>query len=92
MCREAGRAARLPLASPSAFLQGQETVPDFRASLRTAQSQHRAIFDAIMMSEGARAEALCREHARLARQNLDHVVHAEPALAERVPGLALVST
>ena len=92
ICREAGRAARLPLASPSAFLQGQDTVPDFRASLRIAQSQHRAIFDAIMKSEGARAEALCREHARLARQNLDHVVHAKPALADRVPGLALVST
>ena len=90
VCREVERAVSLPLASPSAFLQGQETVPDFRASLVIAQAQHRAIFDAIKHGEGARAEALCREHARLARQNLDHVLHVKPSLAERVPGMALV--
>jgi GntR family transcriptional regulator of vanillate catabolism len=89
--REVEKAARLPLASPSAFLQGQELVPDFRESLKHAQRQHRAIFEAILNREGARAEALAREHARLARQNLDHVMSADPSLAERVPGLALVS-
>jgi len=89
--REVEKAARLPLASPSAFLQGQELVPDFRESLKHAQRQHRAIFDAILNREGARAEALAREHARLARQNLDFVMNADPSLAERVPGLALVS-
>jgi len=89
--REVEKAARLPLASPSAFLQGQELVPDFRESLKHAQHQHRAIFEAILNREGARAEALAREHARLARQNLDHVMSADPSLAERVPGLALVS-
>lgn len=90
--REVERATRLPLASPSAFLQGQETVPDFREGLKIAQSQHRAIFDAILRHEGARAEALSREHARLARQNLDYVINTNPSLAERVPGMALVST
>ena len=90
--REVKRASRLPLASPSAFLQGQEIVPDFQASLKHAQVQHRAIFDAILNSEGARAEALCREHARLARQNLDYVSNTNPSLAERVPGMALVMT
>ncbi|MEZ5811843.1 MAG: GntR family transcriptional regulator [Rhizobiaceae bacterium] len=89
--REVERAARLPLASPSAFLQGQALIPDFRASLRHAQVHHEAIFDAIVSREGTRAEALAREHARLARKNLDYVMNTDPSLAERVPGMALVS-
>jgi len=90
--REVERAARLPLASPSAFLQGQELIPDFRASLHLAQAQHRAIFEAIECREGARAEALAREHARLARRNFEFVIQRKPALIDRVPGLALVAT
>lgn len=90
--REVERATRLPLASPSGFLQGQELIPDFRASLKHAQVQHEAIFDAIINREGTRAEALAREHARLARKNLDYVMNTDPSLAERVPGMALVST
>ena len=89
--REIERVKRLPVASPSAFLQGQETVPDFRISLTTAHAQHRAIFDAIKRREGTRAEALMREHARLARQNLEYVMNEKPNLAARVPGLALVA-
>lgn len=89
--REVDRVVRLPLASPSAFLQGQEFIADFRASLRRAQRQHRHMLEAIVNREGARAEALAREHARLARENLEFVLRADPRLAERVPGLALVS-
>jgi DNA-binding GntR family transcriptional regulator len=82
--------SRLPLASPSAFLQGQEFVPDFQVSLRRAQEQHKAILAAIRAREGARAEALSREHARLARQNLEHVMKSD-AGSPGMPGLALVS-
>ena len=89
--REVERIARLPLASPSAFLDGQKTIPDFHASLKIAQGQHRSIFDAICRREGARAEALTREHARLARHNFDYVLNINPRLAERVPGMALVA-
>lgn len=88
--REVERVNRLPLASPSAFMQGQEMIPDFQTSLRYAQIQHRDIFDAIQNREGARAEALAREHARLARKNLDFVTRAKPDLIHKVPGLALV--
>ena len=91
IAREVDRASRLPLASPSAFLQGQEFVPDFQVSLRRAQEQHKAILGAIRAREGARAEALAREHARLARQNLEHVMKSDARLARQVPGLALVS-
>ena len=89
--REVEKASRLPLASPSSFLLGQELVPDFQESLKNAQMQHKAIFEAIVNREGARAEALAREHARLARQNLKYVMNDKPSLAERVPGMALVS-
>lgn len=88
--REVERVARLPLASPSAFLQGQELIPDFRQSLTRAQRQHRAIFEAILNREGARAEALAREHARLAQENLSFLTKAQPNLAARIPGMALV--
>ena len=89
--REVERASRLPLASPSAFVEGQQAVPDFIESLRLAQHQNQAIFDAILAREGARAESLAREHARLARRNLDLVERADGRLVENVPGIALVA-
>lgn len=89
--REVERISNLPLASPSAFLRGQEVIPDFMASLVRAQGQHRAILEAISGCEGARAEALAREHARLARMNFAFLKDADPRLTTRVPGLALVT-
>ena len=91
VAREVSRASKLPAASPTAFMQGQELIPDFVRSLTQAQSQHRAIFDAISAREGARAEALAREHARLARTNFEYVMNQKPNLVERVPGLSLVT-
>ena len=88
--RELERVMQLPFSGPSAFLNAQTSVPAFRASLVFGQMQHRAIAHAIEMREGARAEAVTREHARLARINLDFVLK-DPALMQRVPGLVLVS-
>lgn len=90
--RELEAASQRLLSSPSAFLQSQSVIPHFRASLVIAQSQHRAILDAITGREGARAEALAREHARLARGNLDFVLKDKPDLVDQVPGLSLVAT
>ncbi|MBL0935248.1 MAG: GntR family transcriptional regulator [Rhizobiaceae bacterium] len=92
MRREVERAMHLPFASPSAFLENQADVLAFRRSLTHAQRQHRDIVEAIAMREGARAEALGREHARLARKNLDFVVGEAPNLIGRVPGLSLIAT
>ena len=72
--REIERMSLLPLASPSAFLSEQSAIPDFQDSLTYAQRQHRAILDAITNREGARAEALTREHARLALSKF-HLPH-----------------
>lgn len=89
--REVARICRLPLASPSSFLQEQALIPDFMASLIVAQAQHRAILDAISRREGMRAESVAREHARLARRNLEYLMNSKTKYADRVPGLALVS-
>jgi len=91
VAREVARAARLPLASPSAFLRGQEDRPEFLASLVIAQDQHRVILEAIRAREGARAEAAAREHARQARRNLKYAIESKADLARRIPGLALVT-
>jgi GntR family transcriptional regulator of vanillate catabolism len=89
--REIERVTRLPFASPSAFLDKQADVAEFRRSLHYGQEQHRAIVSAIELREGARAEAMAREHARLARRNLEYVIEQDRSLLRRVPALALIS-
>ena len=89
LAAEIERAARLPFAEPSAFLSAQAGIPDLRASLAVGQAQHRAMLEAIEARQGARAEALAREHARLARRNLDAVLK-DRRLVEKVPGLRLL--
>jgi len=88
--RELERAMRLPFAGPNAFISAQEERPDIRSSLVVAQAQHRAIVNAIELREGARAEALAREHARLARVNLDAMIE-DRNLMTKVPGLSLIN-
>jgi GntR family transcriptional regulator of vanillate catabolism len=61
----------LPFGSPSAFVQTQATSAESFRILLVAQEHHRTILQAIETGDGARAEALAREHARLALRNLD---------------------
>jgi GntR family transcriptional regulator, vanillate catabolism transcriptional regulator len=79
----------LPFASPSAFVLLESELPESHRILYVAHTQHRAMLEAIELREGARAEALAREHARLARRNLEVVLRSERAL-ERLPGAALI--
>lgn len=90
MRREVSRARGLPFAGPNAFLVDDESVTAFRASLAGAQAQHRGMVEAIGAREGARAEALAREHTRPARRNLDYILRQDRQLVETVPGLHLV--
>lgn len=83
------RVTVMPFAGPSAFVEAQSHLPQSLEILRIAQVQHRAIAEAIELREGARAEALMKEHARLARRNLDIVAGSED-LRRWVPGLRLV--
>jgi len=89
--REVERSARLPFASPSAFLDAQSGMLEIRQTLIGAQEQHRDILDAIEAREGTRAEHIAREHARLARKNLEYVMNHDRSLMEKVPGLSLVA-
>jgi GntR family transcriptional regulator of vanillate catabolism len=91
LAREIAGAIALPFAGPSAFLTEQTDVLAFRRTLSGAQDQHHAILDAIAAREGSRAEAMAREHARLARRNLDYVRTVDRGLIARIPGLSLVT-
>jgi GntR family transcriptional regulator of vanillate catabolism len=66
----------LPFASPSAFLNRQYASPELRELFLIAADQHGLIVDAIGHREGMRAEALVREHARVARRNLDEALQS----------------
>ncbi len=68
--RQIERVNALPFASHNGFVMAQSKLPEARAVLAVAQDQHRCVVDAIANREGARAEALMREHARVASRNL----------------------
>jgi GntR family transcriptional regulator of vanillate catabolism len=83
------RALALPFASPSAFVMVQAELPESHRVLYVAQRQHRALLDAIERGEGARAEAIGREHAHIAQENLELALGSERTLA-RLPGASLI--
>ena len=87
--RQIERVAALPFASPSAFVMAQSALPEARHILLIAQDHHHAVIAAIENREGTRAEAVMREHARLAVRNLRLALQNRPA-RDRVPGLALL--
>lgn len=89
LAREIERVEALPFAGPSAFVGLQARLPRARAVLVEAQSHHRAVVEAIGEREGARAEALMREHARLARRNLEAAI-ADRDRLDGLPGIALI--
>jgi GntR family transcriptional regulator, vanillate catabolism transcriptional regulator len=70
IARQLERVVALPFASPSAFVVVQANSPHSRDMLIVAQDQHRQVLDAIECGEGGRAEAIMREHSRLAQRNL----------------------
>lgn len=83
------RVVRLPFAAPGALVFGEAELPEARRTADLAQSQHAAIVDAILRRQGARAEALAREHALIAWENLRRAL-TDQALFDRVPGASLV--
>lgn len=88
MGRELERVASLPFASPSAFVVVQANSPQSRDMLVVAQDQHCQVLDAIENREGARAEAIMREHSRLAQRNLHEAVR-NPRHGQ-MPGVGLI--
>jgi len=70
LLREYQRAQALPFASPSALVLGEAGADHQRSRFVVAQAQHWQVLDAIERRQGARAEALMREHAMIAQHNL----------------------
>ncbi|MBW7849590.1 MAG: GntR family transcriptional regulator [Rhodospirillales bacterium] len=79
----------LPFASPSAFVIDQSNIPEAREVFVIAQAHHRTLLEALSAGEGARAEAIAREHARLALKNLQYALASSDRISE-VPGSALI--
>lgn len=78
--RSLKRVVSLPFASPNAFVLAQARIPDAFGLLIIAQAQHHDIVDAIEAHAGARVEALVKEHARIARKNLQLALRNADAL------------
>jgi GntR family transcriptional regulator of vanillate catabolism len=89
LARQIERAVSLPFASASAFVMVQAALPEAETMFTIAQDQHRCIAQAIEAREGSRAEALMREHARLARRNLELALGSQ-GTRELVPGVGLI--
>jgi GntR family transcriptional regulator of vanillate catabolism len=79
---------RLPFAAPSAHVFIESATAARTAEI--GQEHHRRIVEAIALREGARAEALAREHSHIARRVIEQSLHGAK-LSGRVPGATLIS-
>jgi len=82
------RVLALPFASPNTFVASEPESEDWREMLVISLSHHRAITDAIANREGARAEAMGREHSRMARRIVTLALHARRY--HEIPGGSLI--
>jgi GntR family transcriptional regulator of vanillate catabolism len=85
--RELEHACKIPFAAPESLvfsLADRE-----QSTAYVAAEQHRAMVEAIENREGARAEALAREHSRISRRNLESVFESTET-SRRLPGAALI--
>jgi GntR family transcriptional regulator of vanillate catabolism len=90
LAQQIARSVVLPFASPGAFVMVQASLPEAPAMFTIAQDQHRCVARAIEAREGARAETVMREHARLARRNLDLAL-SNRHIRNLVPGAKLIN-
>jgi len=88
--RAIDRACCLPFASPSAFLKRQYISNDLRELFLISADQHVTLVDAIAHREGSRAEAIAREHARVARRNFEDALRHRERI-DVLAGAKLVS-
>src|SRR3954465_8832819 len=89
LIRQIDRVSALPFASPSGFVMAQSVLPEAHQILLIAQDHHRIVLDAIENREGARAEAVMREHSRLAARNL-RLALRNPAPLDLLPASGLI--
>jgi GntR family transcriptional regulator of vanillate catabolism len=80
----------LPFAGPSAFVLTEALLPESRTILVIGHSHHAGLIDAIERRQGARAESIAREHARIAVRNLEIVTRHREMIAA-FPGASLIA-
>ncbi len=74
----------------NALVETEAELPESRQILVIAHRHHQGLIEAIESRQGARAEALAREHARIALTNLEIVLRHREML-ELVPGSSLIT-
>ena len=75
--RELEHACKIPFAAPEALVFSIADLEQAQPAAFVAAEQHRAIIEAIENREGARAEALAREHSRISRRNLENALSSK---------------
>ena len=81
----------LPFAgASSALILAEAELPESWEILVIAHRDHQSLIEAIERRQGARAESIAREHARLALANLEVVMRHTDVLA-RLPGASLLA-
>jgi GntR family transcriptional regulator, vanillate catabolism transcriptional regulator len=80
----------LPFATPNALVLQHAQLRESREILVVAHRQHLWLVDAIEAREGARADSVAREHARLSLTNLE-IVLSQRGLLEQLPGGSLLA-
>jgi GntR family transcriptional regulator, vanillate catabolism transcriptional regulator len=83
------RVMAIPFVGPSAVASANLRVPNAMGNFAVGQEHHHAIVESIERRQGARAEALAQEHARLSRRNLEAIL-TDPSLLSQVPGASLI--
>ncbi|MCP3023474.1 GntR family transcriptional regulator [Cupriavidus basilensis] len=86
VARQIEKVMNIPFASASAFVMVQSIDESAREMLLLAQAQHRSVVEAIELREGARAEALMREHSRIANRNLKIAMQNQQAMSQVLGG------
>ena len=87
--RSIERIVALPFAAPGALVFSWPAAEEGNAEALIAIEHHRALVEAIEQREGGRAEALAREHARLAQRALKRALESSDSF-NKLPGATLV--
>ena len=89
--RSIERIVALPFAAPGSLVFSWPAPDEGNAEAVIAIEHHRAIVESIEQREGARAEALAREHSRLAQRALKRALEHGDAFS-KLPGATLIKT
>jgi len=79
----------VPFASPSALLYVRAKLPRAPHLFAVSHDHHRCIVEAIEHRQGARAEAVAREHSRMTRGNVE-IALSDARILSGVPGASLI--